>query len=172
MSSRTTLLELFVPVLLFRLGLQDKSISTDYLSSKLKDVHDTMTLKLGEDKMKALSNAFNANSTLSTIVDLCKTGLEEVMKDGKIDANDSPVFLRTVRKICNNITASTKKTINFSIEATELVDLCGFFLKALIIALIQNESEQLLAIALTDSALELINFRVDGKKLNCSCLCF
>ena len=167
------LIDLIVPTIINRFGLDKKSISADDLKVKLKDLHETIVNKVGSDKLSKLTACFKINNTIPSIVDVCKSGVDEIMKDGKIDANDSPTFIRMVRNVCSNITNITKDSVSVSVEATDLVELCGFFLKSIIQSTIENPQEQNLANSLITSALELISYKVEGKQIKCGCFgCF
>lgn len=172
MSNQELLLELMIPVLISRLELDKRSIDVSTLKTKFKDINDVLTKKLGIDKLNKFTTYFKNNDTVSRIIEICKTNLDEIFKDGKIDATDSPLFLRMVRGVYSNVNGFTKENLNITIEATDLVELCGFFLKSVIYCVFERVDEQKLAVALTDSAIELINFRMDGLKVKLGCLCF
>jgi hypothetical protein len=164
-----TLIELVSPILVTKLGLDKKNINTEGVKTKITNIYDTLVSKVGAEKVAKICSCFKADGVAESIIDACKTGFTEIMKDGKIDSNDSPIFIRMVRNVSSNIGKITKDSITVTIEGTDLVELCGFFLRSFVAVLIENFDDQKLAFSLIDSAMELINFKMDGKQIKCGC---
>lgn len=171
MNLSSIVLDFAAPVFVEKLGLEKKNIDTTKVKLTIEDISKGLSQSIGEEKLKKLTSSLKTDDTAAHIVEACKFGFMEIMKDGKIDVNDAPVFVRTIKVISANISKLTKASVDFSIEANELVEICGFFLKSVISLMIEDEANRKLAYGLTTSAIELICFQVEGKKISKSLCC-
>lgn len=133
---------------------------------------------IGEIKSKVKPGDINtivtylkSGSVIGQLVEVCMSNIQSILKDGKIDLDDTSYFLDIIRAIYTQVNAMNDNISGVKITSDNLIDICSFFIKTLMVYTITDQTESAAAVRLTNSAVELIRFSVTKTSWSLKCCC-
>jgi hypothetical protein len=157
---------------------------TDLLISLV--VNELKTTSLGQDSLDMTSLKIKIDSIVSkldpktldtvnsyltndkSIVTICVTNLEKILKDGKLDLNDYAYFLDILKNIYIKVKALQVSTI--TIDSDTVVDLCSVILNV-ILAVVVPDANLPGLLAITNTVSEMIKFSMNPISTSFKCCC-
>jgi hypothetical protein len=147
-----------------------KGIEIDHVKQRTSDLYKSVQQKLGVKNLNNIETYLKNTSVVSNIVSICADDVSLIMRDGKIDTNDAPSFLNIIKNIYIKVNTINQQHVTVSISPSELIEICGLLLNTVLSCVLKNDEDLILAMRLTSTAMELLQFSMAGTK-NIKCRC-
>jgi len=148
-------------------GINPELDVTKY-TEKINAIIVATKAKIGEQNLNKAMAYLNHKEAISKIVNICISKIQMILKDGKIDLNDTSYFIDMIREIYQEVNTINQSDVTISLSSETLIELCGFLIKTVLTYMISDEQALNSGIMITQSSIQLIAFSMSKTTWTCA----
>ena len=148
-----------------------RNIDISKYKEKIASLIQTTKTKLDQNSLDKIDTYLKNNNVISKIVNACVINIQNILKDGKIDLNDTSYFLDIVREIYEQVNNINQENVSIKISSDDLIELCGLLMKIILVYTINDQTSVDLALKISNSAIGLLKFSMKKTSWSFKCCC-
>jgi hypothetical protein len=141
--------------------------------SKIDEIVIDVKSRLNLNDMKKIDAYLLNMEVINSVVEIATSNFETIIKDGKIDIDDAPHFLRMMNDIYVKVDKFNQQNVKISISSNDLVELTGLLIKIIIVCMVTSNSQVKKVVEFIDSAILITKFGMKKTSwsfpLKCKC---
>ena len=147
------------------------AIDISKCKEKIYSLYTITKSKLDPNSLDKIDSYVKNINVTGKIVSFSLANIKNIIKDGKIDLNDTSYFLDIIAAIQEQANTINQENVTLKINSNDLIELCGLFLKIILIFTVEDPIALDSSIKITNSAIGLLRFSMKKTSWSFKCCC-
>ena len=147
------------------------AIDISKYKEKIYSLYTITKSKLDPNSLDKIDSYVKNINVTGKIVSFSLANIKNILKDGKIDLNDTSYFLDIIAAIQEQANTINQENVTLKINSNDLIELCGLFLKIILIFTVEDPIALDSSIKITNSSIGLLRFSMKKTSWSLKCCC-